>query len=134
MTGKRISFTAEMARAIFDGRKTQTRRIIKPQPKNILSTNHREKWPKPKYNYGDEVQVVDQSGCMLGNVRITDSRLERVQDITNEDAVAEGVGPEGGAFPTHAFHFIWDSIYGKGAWDRNDWVWAYTFKVVEVKR
>ena len=87
-------------------------------------------------------------------LRVTNTRAERVQDITEEDAKAEGVQTErdyyGGDVPLmcqgsvawhryderpcaavsarHSFETLWDSTYGPGAWDRNGWVWAYTFE------
>lgn len=63
--------------------------------------------------------------------RIKEVTPQRLQDITDEDALAEGVTVIGctevndlsrGKF-IHAFAALWDSIYGKGAWDRNPWVW-----------
>lgn len=35
------------------------------------------------------------------------------------------------ASPRRVFAALWDSINGRGAWDRNDWVFAYTFGRVE---
>lgn len=69
---------------------------------------------------------------------VTQVRLQRVQEITEEDARAEGVGmgyrQDGpGTFArdsyTEGFRGAWDSIYAdKGhGWEANDWVWAYTF-------
>lgn len=67
-------------------------------------------------------------------LRVTEVRAERLQDMTEEDARAEGVRE------THylgvdqtaraAFHDLWNKLnaargYG---WDKNPWVWIYTFE------
>jgi hypothetical protein len=75
-------------------------------------------------------------------LEITDVRVERLQDITYEQAVAEGVhrGPlrewcasdEGGAchkYPIPAFRDLWQSTGGD--WDANPWVWVIEFKRVQ---
>lgn len=49
-------------------------------------------------------------------------RVERLQDITEEDAKAEGVES------VAAFHELWASIYGPGSWDENPLVWVCDFK------
>ncbi|WP_321847344.1 hypothetical protein [Pseudomonas paraveronii] len=74
-------------------------------------------------------------------MEITDVRVERLQDITYEQAAAEGVhrGPlrewcasdEGGAchkYPVPAFRDLWQSVGGD--WDANPWVWVVEFKRV----
>lgn len=75
-------------------------------------------------------------------LEITDVRVERLQDITYEQAAAEGVhrGPlrewcasdEGGAchkYPIPAFRELWQSTGGD--WDANPWVWVVEFKRVQ---
>jgi hypothetical protein len=80
-------------------------------------------------------------------LEITDVRVQRLQGISEEDAQAEGLtanyqdGIECSAIPQerHRWHkphraffsALWESTYGPGSWDRNDWVWALTFKVVK---
>lgn len=76
-------------------------------------------------------------------LKVTDVRVQRLQDITREDALAEGIdqsftGTQPGfgiasleAFAVLAYSRLWESINGKGSWDANPCVWAYTF---EVKR
>jgi hypothetical protein len=67
-------------------------------------------------------------------LRITDVRVQRVQEITHEDAVAEGVGaawlPDSNQFAT--FARLWDSINAKRGylWESNPWVWAISFERV----
>lgn len=70
-------------------------------------------------------------------LEVTAVRPERLQAITGNDAVSEGVpGPicsdeAYGWDPTDAFQTLWESINGKRpgcAWSDNPWVWALTFK------
>jgi hypothetical protein len=60
-------------------------------------------------------------------LEITEMRVQRLQDISGDDANAEGVEH------VAAFARLWNSINGPGAWDANPWVWALTFKRVEVQ-
>ena len=88
---------------------------------------------------------------------ITDARVERLQSISDEDAIAEGIErvSYNGTDPTYAGDFgwrdyrdhphavvpfdktrpalsyesLWSSINGPGSWDANPWVAAYTFTV-----
>lgn len=73
-------------------------------------------------------------------LEITDVRVERLQDISEEDACAEGAdqaehldAPEGSYSFTEGFRRLWKSIYGPGSWDANPWVWVVEFKRVDQK-
>ena len=84
--------------------------------------------------------------CSRINLEITDVRIERVQDIREEDAIAEGVN--GGCLecghpdpcgctnpsPDHrdGFIWLWDHINEKRGfgWESNPWVWVVEFEVV----
>ena len=95
-----IRFIPEMQQAIRDGRKTETRRT------NL-------KWLKVKK--GDRLRVLKSGGLML--VATEDARKERLHNITEDAARAEGVEPLH-YFPTgcphcEAFEELWDSIKGK---------------------
>ena len=71
-------------------------------------------------------------------LRITEVRVERLQDISEDDAGAEGVKPctstgwngENLVVMTarEAFADLWNDINGSGAWDDNPWVWALSFE------
>jgi hypothetical protein len=65
-------------------------------------------------------------------LEIVELRVERLQAITNLDAIAEGIddAPKGAA-PGH-FADLWDGINGKRApWSSSPWVWVVSFKRVE---
>lgn len=65
-------------------------------------------------------------------------RVERLQDISEADCVAEGCAGGHGSIPgygysaTPAEHYrwLWELINGAGSWDANPWVWCLTFKRV----
>jgi hypothetical protein len=73
-------------------------------------------------------------------LEITAVRVERLNDISHDDAKAEGCCyGRGGGVPdfavTPADHFptLWASIYGEESWRANPWVWVIEFRRVEVR-
>lgn len=78
-------------------------------------------------------------------LEITDIRVERLQGISEDDCDAEGVLQCDGMFCDIEYHEyskemkctlgdlrpmyrqLWESIYGKGSWDANPWVWVIEF-------
>lgn len=81
-----------------------------------------------------------RSVCRLV-LEVTDVRVERLQDINQEDAEAEGSHDFWGKetpwknhfapVPVHGFAALWESVNGAGAWAANPWVWAISFKRVD---
>lgn len=215
MNERPIKFNAEMVRAILDGRKTQTRRVIKPQPagefldnpylRRLLITEKgsqgwrcpygkpgdvlwvREKWAAHyiwdgvspsgiKHDDGGACVFYAADGGIIGGcqehqrskvwrasihmprwasritLEVTDVRVERVQDVSPGDCLAEGVGfqPCPCVRACHEdgrpmglcdvcsddartfFRDLWDSIYDANGfgWSANPWVWVVCFKVV----
>ena len=66
-------------------------------------------------------------------------RVERLQDISEADAVAEGVDFAGHTdeimhdySPDERFSMLWESINGAGSWNENPWVWVVEFRRVEA--
>jgi hypothetical protein len=216
---KPILFSGPMVRAILDGRKTMTRRVVKPQPPHSCtytinganshalcfgpigecvpptakSADHRlpcpygqpgdRLWIKESYcckadeneqiledefwyrstDEGEGIVALNEDGGIKENkdgteaspwissrfmprkasritLEVTGVRVERLKEITEEDAKAEGVdGPSEnplcvGDCRTHYSHFreLWDSINAKRGfgWDSNPLVWVIEFKMM----
>lgn len=80
-------------------------------------------------------------------LEITGVRVERLQDISEDDARAEGVQPLRGGYWRHyqpgwtqhqlsargSFVTLWNSLYGDESWQANPWVWVIEFRRVEGK-
>lgn len=71
-------------------------------------------------------------------LEVTEVRVQRLQDISEEDARAEGMAvwdydasAPGGAMGCTGYARLWNVINGVGAWETNPWVWAISFRRVE---
>ncbi|BAK75774.1 hypothetical protein NH8B_0942 [Pseudogulbenkiania sp. NH8B] len=201
-----ISFNAPMVRAILAGAKTQTRRIIKPQPDHRTTRVSicRDQWmgngpsgngagtaqwdPRRKspFAVGDRLWVRQTwrlpgifnapTVCTFarslvrhaldnGNkgasqyhramlmprwasrilLEVVSVRAERLQDISDADAIAEGIGlnesaagvpstnPSGETLPVATFRRgVWEPIYGAEGWEANPWVWVVEFRRIDA--
>jgi len=178
-----ILFSAPMVRELREGRKTQTRRIVKGTPlfhqraallsfKNGVAT-FGDSIPddpvpltvKARWSAGDTLWVRETFAILTGNghrtvyraageeprneplgpMRWTPSifmrqsqsrirlevervRIERLQDISISDALAEGVNTVTQFDPRTAYAHLWDEINGKTApWKTNPFVWVVEF-------
>ena len=91
-----------------------------------------------------------KADLMPHHIRITDVKVERLQDISDDDILQEGVlqlyyngelfyaSKNIGYAPTvafltarGAFWYLIDKIGGKGTWESNPWVVAYSFELVD---
>lgn len=108
--------------------------------------NNKECWPKWK----PSIHMPKESARVW--LEVTDVRVERLQDITEEDAKAEGVksfrpvpgdGPaetlyyhytkdKWGPSPKHSFETLWRKINDEESWNKNPWVWVIAFKVLST--
>jgi hypothetical protein len=83
--------------------------------------------------------------CRLRD-EVVSVRLERLHDITEEDAIREGIEMTEGRYrdyrfeedidgwgcdPIESFRSLWIKINGKQSWDFNPWVWVYEYKNIE---
>lgn len=78
-------------------------------------------------------------------LEITGVRVERLQDISEADAIVEGIEKTVGGFwslygqsdvdgtysPRASYRALWESINGPGSWDANPWVWVIEFKRID---
>lgn len=79
-------------------------------------------------------------------LEVTGVRVERLQDISEADAMAEGIEKSGECnwcdyldygyndftSARHSYRSLWESINGAGSWGANPWVWVIEFKRVDV--
>lgn len=95
-----------------------------------------------------------RSDLMKHHIKITDVKVERLQDISDEDCLREGIRyyhssdkrwsnnsgygyhiPKNGLHlfdtPYEAFANLFERISGKGTWESNPWVAAYEFKLID---
>ena len=65
-------------------------------------------------------------------LEVTGVRVERLQDISEADAIAEGARNSlhlpGGRFARENFEHLWWTIHGDGSWESNPWVWVVEFR------
>lgn len=61
-------------------------------------------------------------------LEVTGVRVERLQDISEADAAAEGVHTDPACPAYDAYQALWEQINGKGSWDANPWVWVIDFR------
>lgn len=85
-------------------------------------------------------------------LKVTNVRCERLQDISEEDAIAEGISFQfydtdfkeempryknylnklfQTSSPIYSFASLWRKINGKDSWKKNPWVWVYDFERIE---
>jgi hypothetical protein len=159
MTLKPIKFNEQMFSAIMRGSKTQTRRPLKSvttiDPARYRRWNKYQwapesnsgkcfvyaDWAPIKCPYGtidDEILIKD-TDCAI---KVSSIRIERLQDISEADAKAEGCEPMhlddlGQTWKTYqrGFQSLWEMIYGgvgPKSWDANPWVWVIEFKRLPV--
>lgn len=209
MNAKPILFSEPMIRALLDGRKTQTRRALNPQPPGNecrdlvevvwgaaaekLSARENERRSRAWAGFSDSRAPgsVAYYGCPYGRpgdllwvrethmiiggpdavdprlvyrasddgswispvwrpsihmprwasrltLRITDVRVERLQEISEADARAEGVSAVSfpGVDDQHSdidrFRALCNRLNGDGSWTENPWVWALSFEVIHA--
>jgi len=73
-------------------------------------------------------------------LEIVSVRVERLQDISEAGAIAEGTPGGHGAIQGYAYnataaeHYrhLWEQINGTGSWEANPWVWVVGFKRVDA--
>lgn len=159
-----------LTQAVLNGTKTMTRRALKD---NVPLGNWEETIKHLPYKVGEVVAIAqsyndigkpqyDKFGKgVAGNsnkmfvradllphhIRITDVKVERIQSISDDDIMREGVWQMGELFyvskavgeapevvfltAREAFWYLIDSISGKGTWESNPWVVAYSFELVD---
>lgn len=184
-----ILFSTPMVQAILEGRKTMTRRIVKPNPRissdpskvgeiikdlNLLTACDygyygyilwvKETYSKEATIFNDsKSQIIykaddhvaeseikwkpsifmPKSACRIF-LQITDLRVERLDSITEEDAISEGViklsdnyykdyaeRASGFHYAGQSFRSLWKKINGDESWNFNPWVWVISFERCE---
>lgn len=108
-----------------------------------------------KYEKGCHNKMFVRADLMPHHIRITNIRVERLQDISEEDCMAEGIRRFGKEYvrfkkeycytcqnyavtdfysfstPREAYAALIDKISGKGTWESNPWVFVYDFELIK---
>jgi len=177
---KKIMFNDKycLTQAVLNGSKTMTRRLLKDNvplgnweetqkhlPYKVgevvaIAQSYKEVYPNADFEMVGDGFMTESAGwtnkmfvradLMPHHIRITDVKVERLQDISDEDVLREGVwqfydnknlfyvskaigyAPDV-AFPSarEAFWYLIDSISGKGTWESNPFVAAYSFELID---
>lgn len=93
----------------------------------------------PRFGRGDLLWIRTPRGSRRRSgftLEVTSVRVARLQDMTNADARAEGVGAlpvdlRSGGTERDWFAHFWEVRYGGRSWYRNPWVWVLKFRVHE---
>lgn len=164
-----------LTQAVLDGSKTMTRRLLKDNvplgnweetkkhlPYKVgevvaIAQRYKEVYPNADFEMIGDGFMTESAGwankmfvkaeLMPHHIRITDVKIERLRDISEEDALREGVWQMGElfyvskavgeapevAFPTarEAFWYLIDKISGKGTWESNPLMAAYSFELID---
>ena len=104
-----------------------------------------------KYNAGWTNKMFVKADLMPRHIEFTDRKVERLQDISDEDCLKEGIYEDSGDdefppsifyefegnkdngfdTPREAFAALIDKVSGKGTWESNPYVWAYEFELMK---
>lgn len=102
-----------------------------------------------KYEKGCTNKMFVRADLMPHHIRITRIRVERLQDISDEDCLEEGIWTRTGRWycydiikrgeeyydpypdPREAYSVLIDRISGEGTWESNPWVFVYDFELVK---
>lgn len=175
---KKIMFSDKycLTQAVLAGQKTMTRRVLKGNTQKHLPYKVGEVIaiaqpykdiihclpmysdailgvdgiPRKEFKAGWTNKMFVKASLMPHHIRITDVKVERLQDISEEDILREGVwqfydnknlfyvSKNIGYAPDvaflnarEAFAYLIDMVSGKGIWDFNPWVVAYSFELVD---
>ena len=107
--------------------------------------------PQVQFTPGWNNKMFVKAWPLPNRIRITDMKIERLQDISDEDCLKEGISStnafeigygidvsyyfqgENEAYytPREAFAALIDKVSGKGTWERNHYVFVYSFELVK---
>lgn len=162
---KKIMFNDKycLTQAVLAGQKTMTRRVLKGNTQKYLpykvgeivaiAQRYKELYPNADFEMVGNGFMTESAGwnnkmfvkanLMKKHIKITHIKVERLQDISEEDALKEGIcelafdyylpNGYGKSFnrPREAFAYLIDMVSGKGTWESNPWVVAYSFELVD---
>lgn len=116
------------------------------------STHEKDRFPLTWESYKWRPSIFMPRWASRITLEITDVRVERLQEINDADAIAEGIAElslqdgEPGAWwsaapdrrlhsrtPRGAFVRLWRSIHGEGSWHANPWVWVIEYRRLEAE-